>query len=142
MGNNTNAPVINIALLRKVMEHIENHPEEWQQSVWRTDQDNRCGTAMCFAGHAAHIGGCEWADQVMGFVSEHVIANEADREWVEQCALATIETRKGVPMIHAAFRAQRLLGLTDAQRGELFLSGNSLADLRAIVDRFEREAFE
>lgn len=38
------APTPNIPLLRKVMEHIESHPDEWDQNYWRTATD--CGTAF------------------------------------------------------------------------------------------------
>lgn len=74
---------INVPLLRKVMEHIESHPEEWDQGMWvtgvrtltyrsgevvrtypmqtlpyyRTEPPAFCGTAFCFAGHVAHMTG-------------------------------------------------------------------------------------
>lgn len=43
-------PVPNLPLLRKVLDHIDAHPEEWRQSTYATVTD--CGTAHCIAGHA------------------------------------------------------------------------------------------
>ena len=39
----------NIELLDEVMEVIETYPEDWDQDAWVA----QCGTAFCFAGHAA-----------------------------------------------------------------------------------------
>lgn len=39
----------NSKLAHQVLETIEAHPETWKQDVWT------CGTAHCFAGHAALI---------------------------------------------------------------------------------------
>lgn len=54
-------PVPNLPLLRKVLDHIDAHPEEWDQSNYvlteaeqikqQTGQPG-CGTAYCIAGHA------------------------------------------------------------------------------------------
>jgi hypothetical protein len=43
--------VINVPLLLRTLEHIEAHPEEWNQEKWH------CGSAYCFAGHAATLSG-------------------------------------------------------------------------------------
>ena len=145
MSNNTNVPVINVPLLRKVLEHIEAHGDEWNQVIWRAvfGRANRCDTAMCFAGHAAHMMDCEWAD-VAGHdgYGEWVIADEADREFAERADndASLTETEDGTTLIHCAWRAQRLLGLTNNQRMELFSGGNNLEDLQRIVGELERKA--
>jgi hypothetical protein len=41
----------NTELLRKTLEHITAHPEEWEQTWWATRRS--CGTAYCLAGHVA-----------------------------------------------------------------------------------------
>ena len=41
----------NVELLQKVMDYIEAHPEKHDQTDWF------CGTAACFAGHAALMSG-------------------------------------------------------------------------------------
>jgi hypothetical protein len=40
-------------LLRQVVNHIIEHPEEWSQGVWHSS----CGTYHCVAGHAEILGG-------------------------------------------------------------------------------------
>jgi hypothetical protein len=40
-----------VAVMRKTLEHIFAHPAEWNQRYWATQTP--CGTAYCFAGHAA-----------------------------------------------------------------------------------------
>lgn len=46
-------PRPNLPLLRKVLDHIDAHPEEYDQAVWV----NACGTAFCVAGHALRLEG-------------------------------------------------------------------------------------
>lgn len=41
---------INVPHLRKTLEHVTDHPEEYDQETW-------CGTKACIAGHAAVLGG-------------------------------------------------------------------------------------
>lgn len=48
---------VNVALLTKVMEHIEAHPEEHDQVDWGVIEP--CGTKFCFAGHTVAISGYE-----------------------------------------------------------------------------------
>lgn len=43
-------PTPNLPLLRKILDHIDAHPEEWSQANWFTPTE--CGTAFCVAGHA------------------------------------------------------------------------------------------
>lgn len=63
---------INVPLLRKALEHITEHPEEWRQGDWalRCDQPTEvtngqgecetfCGTSFCLAGHVAVMTGHE-----------------------------------------------------------------------------------
>lgn len=40
---------------KKVLDHIEAHPETWNQRHWHSD----CGTAHCVAGHAQIMSGKE-----------------------------------------------------------------------------------
>lgn len=69
-------PRPNLPLLRKVLDHIDAHPNEWYQSEWgiRTDSypltfiDGNapaCGTAFCIAGHAAVMSGATpvWGEE-------------------------------------------------------------------------------
>lgn len=47
------APTPNAELAYKALDHIDAHPEEWDQATWH------CGTAACFAGHALRLSGCQ-----------------------------------------------------------------------------------
>lgn len=45
---------INVPLLRKMLEHVTSHPDEWNQDTWAVEsEESSCGTAYCLAGHTA-----------------------------------------------------------------------------------------
>jgi hypothetical protein len=60
---------MNIDRYNAVLAHIEQHPEEWNQSEWR-------GTACCIAGHAARMFG---ADPGLATLTAAALALEIDR---------------------------------------------------------------
>lgn len=47
----------NKALLKRTLQHIEEHPEEWNQDHWITLPGPSCGTAYCFGGWAVVLSG-------------------------------------------------------------------------------------
>jgi hypothetical protein len=47
----------NIENLKRVIAHIEAHPETWRQD------SGHCGTTHCFAGHAQIMSGCKANDE-------------------------------------------------------------------------------
>lgn len=52
----------NVPLFRKVVEHIEAHPNEWNQDWWvhqhgGVEEGEICGTTFCFAGWALKLTG-------------------------------------------------------------------------------------
>lgn len=96
-------PIPNVPLLNKVREHIEDHPEEWDQYVWRS----ACGTTYCFAGLAALFDGAEWAAGPGG----GLVVTSPDGE---ECV---------------ASRAQRALGLTADEAQRLFETNNKIGDI-------------
>lgn len=107
---------INIELLDQTMAHIEAHPREWHQRHWR------CGTGMCFAGHAATLAGGQWVTGPDDFMSEYLAGDSVgDVEW-------------------APVRAARLLGLDEDQSDYLFAGSNTIEDLRRIVAELKAEA--
>lgn len=55
--------IVNVPLLRKVMEHIAAHPEEWEQEEYAVQRP--CGTAYCVAGTVAQWAGEEFAFECM-----------------------------------------------------------------------------
>lgn len=119
------APTINVPLLRKTLEHIEAHPEEWDQGDWRlrVEREGFCGTAYCFAGTAANLHGAEWRIP-------------APADWQDDDM--RIVTPEGG--MHVEYYAQEILGLNFNQADMLFDGGNDLADLRRIVDGLVAEA--
>lgn len=55
----------NAELAWRVLDHIDAHPEQWDQESWATKND--CGTAACFAGWTCLLSGdkpvwSEWAN--------------------------------------------------------------------------------
>lgn len=117
--------MINIPLLRKTLEYITAHPDEWEQGVWgkRVWQGNVCRTSHCLAGHA-------------------VVLNGDELSW-------TLNRYNGVrfaclndaPM-SIRDRAQELLGLTYYQAGQLFESANSLRKLWTLAGEFTNGEIE
>lgn len=110
----------NIPLLRKTFEHIEAHPEEWNQGVWgsRWQSDSACGTSFCFAGTAASINGNKIRWQSEGYDPR-------------QSHIATIEVNE-FPM-HPKFAAQQILDIGGHEADVLFNSGNDLVDIKDIL---------
>jgi hypothetical protein len=105
----TTLPVPNVPLLRKIREHIEAHPEEWDQGDWRSN--TACGTAYCFAGRAAHLDGAEWlsADEPACLVPD---SGDLPDDLYYTCG-----TGKYMPV---PARARRILGLTQDEARSLF----------------------
>jgi hypothetical protein len=106
-------PDINVPLLRKSLEHITAHPEEWDQKVWAKRTD--CGTACCLAGTALAIQGYEF-EWSFGAFSREAFAT-ADGENIGDTA-------------------QEELGLTDDEADALFSETNSLSRLWALANDY------
>jgi hypothetical protein len=104
-------PVINVPLLRKVLEHVTAHPEEWEQGQWGIQVDTACGSAHCVAGHAAMMAGAKPVWNVHARTMENVTIPE------------TGEAK-------SVFRyAAEVLGLSDAQGMRMFDAFNTLPKL-------------
>lgn len=56
----------NMDLIARTLGQIIVNPEEWHQGDWR------CGSGMCFAGHAAALQGYRFVDKPNGAYSEYV----------------------------------------------------------------------
>lgn len=56
---------LNIPLIRKTMEYIEAHPDEWNQKYWFAT--SLCGTTMCFAGTVAYLAGATFPENNDGY---------------------------------------------------------------------------
>lgn len=117
----------NEKLLLETLEYIKTHPQQWDQSVWgiwtdevtghpeviesivSVEEINSCGSAFCFAGHAAlrtgfppppKVNNAMWTDSNGRFVDDH---------------------------------ARTVLGLTWGQADVLFSPENSMDNLETLV---------
>jgi hypothetical protein len=112
-------PEPNIPLLRKTIEHIEAHPEEWDQTTWAVRTP--CGTTMCFAGTALFVAGYtfNWSHRI------------------EESSAATIRRSKtsGGKTWPIPWVAQEELGLNDCQvRNIFYCMTDDPAELREVVE--------
>lgn len=124
---------VNVGLLQKTLAFIERHPEHWDQRDWRQVADNRCGTAMCFAGWAAHLDGGRWISDPDDSLAEYLtpVADDRRRDIITP-ADHWLELPGSV--IGADKRATRILGITEEQAEVLFDEDNSLATLVRLVN--------
>lgn len=126
-------PVPNLPLLRKVLDHIDAHPEEWNQGTWGENfatysdpeaakryEEARlgrplCGTTHCIAGHA--------------------VAMTEGIRWVG----ANVR-----PMVDDGWYAAgaRVLGLTADEASDLFESDNRREDIQRIAEQIAARAGE
>lgn len=121
--------MVNVPLLRKVLEHITEHPDEHDQRKWaiRGGRGQDCGTAMCVAGHAVAMTGHEiawptWNDNGNGYNSS-VARHTRDRG------------SDGWPRsIEDVAREE--LGLSQTESEWLFMGSNTLRVLWCVANRF------
>lgn len=102
---------INVPLLRKVLEHITEHPEEWNQATWA--RETACGSVCCVAGHAAVMTG-------------HTLKYEDGRAYVTTDGRSIMEV------------AAEELGLGDTQAINLFDGSNRLSTLWSYASHLTR----
>jgi hypothetical protein len=101
----------NLELLDDVMQHIDTHPEEWDQANWF------CGTTACFAGHAcARSGYRPLFHPDLDYTGRVNLSGAEDGDW---CWVGGV--------------AQLVLGLTDEEAQRLFDARNTLDDLHSMV---------
>lgn len=111
----------NTELLKRTLNHIEAHPEEWDQEYWA--RRTLCGTSYCFAGTAVVLSGLPlaWRDV------------DADDYGVDADELAHNVIDEGEVGDSIATAARDLLELTADQADRLFYPGNSIEKLRDLV---------
>lgn len=124
----------NVELLRETMDYIKNNPQKWRQDSWYAwvneagqieygvisldmEEVNSCGSAFCFAGHAA---------LKSGFPAP---PRENHRQWTK-----AEEVDGYTQNVHVDEFAREKLGLTWEQAEVLFSGDNTLEDLEKIVD--------
>jgi hypothetical protein len=112
-------PTPNPVLARRVLEHIEAHPETWRQRDWA--RKTECGTAYCFAGHVVR--------------ALHPDAVYLFREY-DDTALRVDLPGAGERSIRSI--ALAALGLTEYGADVLFEATNRLEHLREYVTQLEQ----
>lgn len=123
---------IDVARLRKVLEHVTAHPREWQQGNWAVK--GPCGTAYCVAGHAVAM-----------FTDVTFEWSEDDTPWAFRDDPDMVYGASEVRLPDGSIRqikavARELLGLTKTQAAILFWSNNDLYDLWHHATVFTRGA--
>lgn len=106
-----------IPAMRAVLAQIEAHPETWDQSTWR------CQTGMCFAGWAAEL-----SPDIQWTLGADAVSDESYHD-----AEVTFDGCR----THVSFAAESVLGLSQDQADLLFASGNTLDEIKTIVDAIE-----
>lgn len=112
---------INTELLEQTMTYIEAHPYQHDQNWWR------CGTARCFAGWASFLAGGRFISSEED--KTHIVAANG----VKNFRASTIRTPDG-ELLHVGDHAVIVLGVDEFEADIMFEPGNSIADLRRMVD--------
>lgn len=113
---------VNIPLLRKVMEHITTHPEEYDQREYAVRSD--CGTSHCIAGWALALSGREFTYRRLQSWDHRTAA---DFGWAAQVGIL------GDCSEHD--EAAKALGLEDDDAAEMFHEDQTLSGVWECVER-------
>lgn len=116
--------MLNKELLKETLDIIKLKPSEYDQTSWvRVEEANVCGTAMCFAGHAAILAGAEAPDPKKHYVADWYV-NNSDKAYLnwQQYDAAEWGTATSV----ARF-AQAALGL-DYDQADYIFDGDRTVD--------------
>jgi hypothetical protein len=108
-------PAPDLSLLRKILGHIDAHPEEWDQE--RYGYSNVCGSAHCVAGHAVVMTGGVF-NRIGGVTGG--LGGSCD----------------------AYTYAERVLGLTNEESFALFFEYNTRSMVQKIAERIAARAGE
>jgi hypothetical protein len=113
----TTEPVPNTPELVGIYRFIRDNPEEWVQASF--GRRNPCGTAYCVAGHAVVRAGHTVRWETRYFDPSEALAWTVDNE--NESYIGDI--------------AQAVLGLNLRDASDLFVAGNTLDDIRRIIER-------
>ncbi len=110
-------PMAPEVLLKETYNYILEHPEEHDQAWWASK--NSCGTSYCFAGHAVVLAGytINWGGTYGGI---------GRSSFVNLPGVGNFDSISAV--------AKRLLELNDDQADLLFAGGNTIGDIRDILE--------
>ena len=114
----------NDELIGKVLNHIELHPEEWDQGAWF------CGTTACFAGRALLMSGYRIIDTYVEPPANAHLFDPLHRE--------EMVDPEGNVVLDYSVAARRILGLSDIQAVRLFSADvTDIEKLRVAVSRIQ-----
>jgi hypothetical protein len=106
---------IDVPILRKALEHITAHPEEWDQRRWASK--TLCGTSCCLAGTILAQQGYNFVFPEGDWDTEYVTKDDGPTEYIPRVAA---EALLGRPIIHWG---------EYQDVSELWLGSNTLPDL-------------
>lgn len=115
----------NVELLQATMRYVEEHPAEHNQEHWRTE----CGTAFCYAGHAALLAGATRPTFGTGW-DLHWAVNVVTLESADQ----TADEMRVSGSLHIDEFAASQLGITMHEADALFDGYRTVAGLHALVN--------
>lgn len=122
----TDLPERNVELLRATMDFIERHPEKHEQAQWAT----QCGTAFCYAGHAALLAGATPPGaNTLAFGRFWTI----DPDTFQSRSETTLEQIASGTLLVDEFAA-RQLGITVSEMEVMFAGDRTREQLRMLVD--------
>lgn len=119
-------PERNVELLRATMKFIEQHPEKHEQGQWAT----QCGTAFCYAGHAALLAG---ATPPSANSMTHGRFWMVDPGTFQSRSETTLEQIASGTLPVDEFAA-RQLGITVSEAEVMFAGDRTRQELRMLVD--------
>lgn len=119
-------------LLDAAIDHIEKHPETWNQRSYR------CATGMCLAGWIAVLAGGQWATPPMTLPGHHLEHGECLTAEPDDPAAVVADWGCETPHIHVAERlidVSRYVDNTgDDHERDLFDGMNDLDEIKAMRD--------
>lgn len=128
-----NWPTRNVALLQETMAHIEKNPTQHNQNHWMTE----CGTAFCYAGHAAILAGATTPGREVVSWGHYWGVNTRT---LESRGISSFDVGKNDMQVVDEF-ATAQLGITDDEAEALFDGDQTVQSLRLLVDALCADAW-
>lgn len=115
------APTPNTELAYRVLDHIDAHPDQWDQARWWAASPH-CGTAGCFAGWAVQLSGGRMERDDFAYIVVKSGLGELDGTYVPVAAASLL----GLPMEEPSSEGE-------AENLPLFHESNTRDDLGRLV---------
>jgi|SRR5687768_6894074 len=125
--------MVNVELLKETLEIIEKNPQNYDQSNWvRKDSNNVCGTAMCFAGHAAVLAGAEVPDPKKHNINDWYIMEDENKSYLNYMQYDALYGDANAISVRTF--ATEALGIRWEEADYLFDGDRSLDEIRYAVN--------